>query len=85
MTSDSNVDIMLRAIEVMTAWNEDSDLMGQVVAAQARDAGDDAYMELAVGLGHLCNLLLARVAQSSDFTRQELLQILAGIFIAEAA
>ena len=59
--------------------------MGQVIEAQAADAGDDALVELTVGLGHLCNVLLGRIAQTSKFSKQELLQILAGVFIAEAS
>lgn len=81
----SSLDVMLRAIEVMTAWNDDFDLMGRVVAAQVADAGDDAIVELAVGFGHLCNVLLSRIELDSHYSKQELLQILAGVFIAEAA
>ena len=59
--------------------------MGQVVALQAEDVGDDALLELTVGLGHLCNVLLARIAQTSEFSKEDLLQILAGVFIAQAS
>ncbi len=79
----SSLDVMLRAVEVMTAWTGDPVLMGQVVAAQVAENGDDALLELTVGLGHLCNLLLSRIEQTSEFSKQELLQILAGAFIAQ--
>ena len=86
MSSGTNsLDVMLRAVDVMTAWNDDPQLMGQVVVVQAAEAGDNALMELAVGLGHLCHVLLSRIEQTTDFSKQELLQMLAGVFIAEAS
>jgi hypothetical protein len=82
----SSLDVMLNAIEVMTSWNDaDSNLMPVTVSAQLADAGHVGLIALTVGLAHLCDVLLSRVSADSDCSKLELLQILAGVFIAEDA
>jgi hypothetical protein len=70
MTTDaSNLDVLLRAIEVMTAWNDDPDLMGQIVAAQVRRGRRRCADATTVGLGYLCNVLLGRIEQTADLSK----------------
>jgi hypothetical protein len=74
---------MLRAIEFMSAWIDDDSVLTEFAAAKSVEGADATSLELTVGLAQLCNALLDRVERDSDFSKGDLLQILAGAFIAQ--
>jgi hypothetical protein len=74
---------ILRAIEFMSAWIDDDSVLTEFAAAKAAEGADAISLELTVGLAQLCNALLERVESDSEFSKGDLLQILAGVFLAQ--